>query len=69
MLYFIEERSDGYAVIGKGNDRAADVGMTAIQANKRAHELAGEDGWVDWKDLRGRFEKSCVCARCKKNRP
>jgi|HubBroStandDraft_4_1064222.scaffolds.fasta_scaffold2274841_1 hypothetical protein len=67
MVYYVEERDDGYAVIGRGNDRAADVGLNATQADRRAHELAGKDGYVEWKGLNGRFEH-CVCSRCKKNR-
>lgn len=68
MRYFIEERNDGYAVIGSGNDRAADIGLTSRQADKRAHFLAGDDGYVEWKGIDGKFEKSCLCVRCKKNR-
>jgi hypothetical protein len=69
MVYYIEERSDGYAVIGRGNDRAADRELSASQANTRAHELAGDEGYVEWKGLDGRFERSCLCRRCKRNRP
>ncbi len=67
MTYYAEEREDGYAVIGKGKDRAADVGLTANQADKRAHELAGDEGIVEWKGLDGKFEH-CACRRCKRNR-
>jgi hypothetical protein len=69
MIYYAEERSDGrYAVIGRGNDRAADVGLTEIQADRRAHELAGPDGYVEWKGLDGKFER-CPCRVCNQNRP
>jgi len=69
MTYYAEEQSDGYAVIGRGNDRAADVGLTQTQADRRAHELAGEDGYVGWKGLDGKFERWCSCRVCKQNRP
>jgi hypothetical protein len=67
MVYYAEERDDGYAVIGRGHDRAANVGMTANRAKTRAHDLAGEDGFVEWKGLDGKFEH-CACSRCKNNR-
>jgi hypothetical protein len=41
MIYYAEERSDGYAVIGRGNDRAADVGLTESQAGGSSLTL----GW------------------------
>ncbi len=39
MIYYVEEQSDGYAVICRGNDRAAAVGLTETQAERRAHEF------------------------------
>jgi hypothetical protein len=69
MIYCAEERKDGYAVIGKGNDRSANIELTENQADKRAHQLANRDGHgaVEWKGLDGRFER-CPCSRCKQNR-
>jgi hypothetical protein len=67
MIYFSEERETGFAVKGKGKHRAANIDLTENQANKRAHELAGEGGHVEWKGLDGKFE-SCPCAKCKKSR-
>jgi hypothetical protein len=68
MIYYAELREDGYAVIGKGNERSANIGLTENQADRRAHELAGGDGYVGWKGLNGRFEHWCPCTHCKKNR-
>jgi hypothetical protein len=68
MIYYAEERTDGYAVIGRGNDRSANVGLTEDQAERRAHELAGEDGYVGWKGLDGKFKNWCGCTDCRRNR-
>jgi len=68
MIYYAEKRADGYAVIGRGNDRSANIQLTENQADKRAHELAGKDGYVGWKGLNGKFESWCPCTRCKQNR-
>jgi len=40
MIYHAEQRVDGYAVIGRGNDRSANIDLTERQAGRRAHELA-----------------------------
>jgi ribosome modulation factor len=69
MIYYIEERKDGYAVIGRGNDRSADIGLTKTQADNRAHELAGKDGYVGWKGINGKFKEWCPCKDCKRNLP
>jgi hypothetical protein len=69
MIYYAEERSDGYAVIGRGNDRSAQIGLTENQADRLAHRLAGEGGYVGWKGLNGKFERWCPCSACKRNRP
>jgi hypothetical protein len=68
MIYYAEERTDGFAVIGRGNDRSANVGLTENQADRRAHELAGEDGYVGWKGLDGKFKHWCGCTDCRRNR-
>jgi len=68
MIYYAKERTDGYAVIGRGNDRSANVRLTENQADRRAHELAGANGYVGWRGLDGRFEH-CPCRACKRNRP
>lgn len=65
--YFSEERETGYAVIGKGKARSANIDLSENQANKRAHELAGPDGVVEWKGKDGKFEH-CPCAKCRANR-
>jgi len=69
MIYYAEERKDGYAVIGKGKDRSANIELTEKQADKRAHQLAKRDGHgsVEWKGLDGKFEH-CPCSSCKQNR-
>jgi hypothetical protein len=69
MIYYAEERSDGYAVIGRGNERSAEIGLTKNQAERLAHRLAGDDGYVGWKGLDGKFERWCSCSVCHKNRP
>jgi hypothetical protein len=69
MIYYAEQRVDGYAVIGRGNDRSANIDLTEKQADRRAHDLAGEDGYVGWKGLDGRFKHWCPCTACKRNRP
>ena len=69
MIYYAEERKDGYADIGRGNDRSANAGLTEIQAGRRAHELAGDDGYVGWKGVDGKFKYWCGCTDCKRNRP
>jgi hypothetical protein len=68
MIYYVQERSDGYAVIGSGNDSAGDFEPMETQADRRAHELAGEDGYVGWKGLDGKFVRWCSCRVCKQNR-
>jgi hypothetical protein len=68
MIYYAEQGSDGYAVVRRGNDRAADVRLTEDRADRRAHELAGEGGYVGWKGLDGKFERWCSCRACKQNR-
>jgi len=68
MIYYAEQRDDGYAVIGRGNDRSANIGLTETQAARRAHELAGDDGYVGWKGLDGKFDHWCSCTKCKRNR-
>ena len=68
MIYYAEERSEGYAVIGRGNDRSARIGLTENQADKLAHRLAEPDGYVEWRGLDGKFER-CPCKVCKQNRP
>lgn len=67
MIYYGEEREDGYAVIGRGFKRAAEVGLNEKQADRLAHRLAGEDGHVEWRGLDGKFEH-CPCSNCKQNR-
>lgn len=42
MIYYAEERETGYAVIGKGKHRSANIDLTENQADRRAHELVGE---------------------------
>lgn len=70
MIYYAEERTPNrYAVVGRGNDRAAEIDLTENQANSLAHRLAGEEGYVGWKALDGRFERWCSCLPCKKNSP
>jgi hypothetical protein len=68
MIYYNEEREDGFAVIGKGKQRSANIELTENQADKRAHELANRDGHgvVVWKGLDGKFER-CPCSECKSN--
>lgn len=68
MIYYAEEREDGFAVIGRGNDRSANVMLTRFQADRRAHELAGEDGYIGWKGLNGKFMRWCSCSGCRRNR-
>jgi hypothetical protein len=68
MIYYAEKREGGFAVIGRGNERSANIQLTERQADRRAHELAGQDGYVGWKGLDGRFERWCPCSRCKQNR-
>lgn len=67
MIYYAEERQDGFAVIGKRKKRSANIELTEKQANRRAHQLAGPDGHVEWKGLDGKFEP-CPCSACKANR-
>lgn len=69
MIYFIEEYKTGFAVIGRGYNRSANIDLTENQADKRAHDLAGEDGYVGWKGLDGKFKYWCGCSGCKRNRP
>jgi hypothetical protein len=67
MIYYAEERSQGYAVIGRGNDRAAKIGLKENQADRLAHRLADDDGYVGWKGLNGKFERWCPCSACRRN--
>jgi hypothetical protein len=69
MIYYAEERSDGYAVIGRGNDRSAQIGLTENQADRLAHRLAGQDGYVGWRGLDGKFKCWCSCRVCSQNQP
>jgi hypothetical protein len=68
MVYYVEQRADGLAVIGRGNDRSANIKLSENDADRRAHELAGPDGYVGWKDIHGRFVRWCPCTACKNNR-
>ena len=66
--YFVEERKDEtVAVKGQGKQRAARVVESDSQADKLAHQFAGPDGVVEFKDTHGKFEK-CPCSKCKGNR-
>ena len=69
MIYYVEARESGSAVIGRGNHRSANIDLTERQADRRAHELAGEDGYVGWKGLDGRFDRWCPCSACARNNP
>ena len=68
MIYYAEERETGFAVIGRGNERSANIDLTENQADRRAHELAGDDGYVGWKGLDGKFKRWCPCRACTNNR-
>jgi hypothetical protein len=69
MIYYVEERKDGYAVIGRGHKRSAEIDLTKTQADRLAHRLAGSDGYIGWKDIEGKFTGWCSCADCKPNTP
>jgi len=69
MIYYAEQRVDGYAVIGRGNDRSANIDLKEREAGRRAHELAGDESYVGWKGLDGKFKHWCPCTACKRNRP
>ncbi len=69
MIYHAEQRVDGYAMIGRGNDRSANIDLTERQAGRRAHELAGDEGYVGWKGLDGKFDRWYPCTACRRNRP
>jgi hypothetical protein len=68
VIYFVEQYPSGYAVIGRGNDRSANIDLTKLQADRRAHDLAGIDGYVGWKGLDGKFKYWCGCSNCVQNR-
>jgi hypothetical protein len=66
MIYYAEEREDGFAVKGRGNQKASKAHLTENQANRLAHHLAGDEGYVEWRGPDGRFE--CKCPQCRENR-
>lgn len=68
MIYYAEEREDGFAVIGQRYHRSANIRLGRREADRRAHELAGENGYVGWKGLDGKFIRWCSCPGCRRNR-
>jgi hypothetical protein len=66
IIYDIDERATGYAVKGRLNEIATRIDLTEKQADRLAHHLVGREGYVVWRDIRGRFER-CPCKDCKRH--
>ena len=67
-IYLVEERKNGdFAVKGERKKRAAVVESSESVAERAAHHFAGREGYVEFKDVSGKFTH-CLCPRCKRNR-